>query len=217
MIKRIGIIMNLALAAVALLLGYHFMRSNIAADLYRDRLREAVKENEALRQTFNEAVKKTIVTELIVNDDDSVCVVFVSADNTERVVPTPFKKGAEVFVDFIVRDGKLFLRRVFDENTKPREALYIDPDMQTVDWKSNGGPRGAATYAQLNQNGRWNVSVAGNGALELKKADDKAPRQGPVAMPPVKEFSVIEKELNTKVDDIGPGDVVRTLFGTEKK
>jgi hypothetical protein len=218
MMRRLGQVVFVGVLALAVLLGYNVVRSNIAADLYRDRLREAVKENEVLRQTFNEAVKKTVVTELVVNEDDTVCVVFVSADNTEHVVPTPFRKGAEVFVDFIVQDGKLFLRRVFDEDTKPREALFINPDLQTVDWKKGvEGPRGSAAYAQLNQNGRWVVNVTGNGALELKKADDNAPRQPLVNLPPVREYPVIEKEMNTKVDEIGPKDVWQTLFGDKRQ
>ncbi len=213
MMKKLGILSFICVTGLAMLLGYNFARSNIAADLYRDRLREAVRENEAMRQTFNEVVKKTVVTELTVDEDGSVCVVFVSSDNTERIVPTPFKMGAEVYVDFIVRDGRLFLRRVFDEHTKPREALFIDSDLQTVDWKSMGSPRGSATYAQLNEKGRWVVNVTGNGALELKKADDNAKREPLVAMPKVKDYDQIEKELNTKVDEISPGDVVKSLFG----
>jgi len=216
MTKKLGVLSFVAITCLAFALGYNFMRSNIAADLYRDRLREAVKENEALRQTFNEAVKKTIVTELLVQDDETVCVVFVNADGTERVVPTTFKMGSEVYVDFIVRDNRLFLRRVFDENTKPKEALHIDPQMQTVDWKSINTPRGSATYAQLNKKGRWTVSVAGNGALQLTKADDNANRQPLTVAPSVKEYAVIEKEMNAKIEEIGISDVMQSILGGKK-
>ena len=216
MTKKLATLSFIAITAVAFVLGYNFMRSNIAADLYRDRLREAVKENEAMRQTFNEEVKKTIVTELLVQDDETVCVVFVAADNTERIVATPFKMGAEVYVDFIVRDNRLFLRRVFDENTKPKEALHIDPELQTVDWKNLSIPRGSATYAQLNKKGRWTVSVSGNGALQLTKADDNVKRQPLTITPAVKDYEVIEKEMNAKVEEIGVGDVMQSIFGAKK-
>ncbi len=216
MTKKLATLGFIAITVVAFVLGYNFMRSNIAADLYRDRLREAVKKNEALRQTFNEAVKKTIVTELLVQDDESICVVFVSADNTERVVPTPFRMGAVVYVDFIVLDNRVFLRRVYDEDTKPSEALFIDPQMQTIDWKKVDDLQGNAPFARLNKKGRWTVSVTGNNALQLTKADDTARRQPLTYAPTVKDYDEIEKEMEARIEEIGVGDVIRSIFGGRK-
>jgi len=221
MMRRIGQVVFAGFIVLAVFLGYSVVRTNIAADLYRDRLREAVKENEAMRQTFNEAVKKTVVTELVVNDDETICVVFVSADNTEHVVPTPFKMGAVLWADCIVQDGKLFLRRVFDDNTAPINALFIDPVVQTVDWKRAGPsgkvPQGIAANGEINAKGRWVVSASGQGALELKKADDAAPRQ-PIARDlQVRDYKEIEKQITTKVDEIGPTDVWKSLFGGKRE
>lgn len=212
LLRRLGLLCFIIITFLSLLLGYKFARTSIAADYYRDRLREELAKAEAMRQTFNEVVKKTVITELLVNEDDSVCVVFVAADNTERVVNTPFKKGAEMNVDFIRReDGRLFLRRIYDENTKPKEALFIDPDLQTVDWKP--ATRGNTTYTQLNQTGRWIVTVSGGGALELTKADDKIKREPLKPLPTIKEYAVIEKEISAKVEEIGFTDVMQALFG----
>lgn len=216
MTKKLATLCFIAITVVAFVMGYNFMRSNIAADFYRDRLREEVEKREALRQSFNEAVKKTIVTELLVQEDESICVVFVNADNTERVVPTPFKMGAVVYVDFIVLDNRVFLRRVYDEDTKPSEALFIDPQMQTIDWKKMDDLQGNAPFARLNKKGRWTVSVTGNNALQLTKADDSAKRQPLTYAPTVKDYEEIAKEMDAQIDDIGVGDVISSIFGGKK-
>ena len=217
MMRRIGQVVFVGVLALAVLLGYNFVRSNIAADFYRDRLREEVKKHEALRQTFNEVVRKTVVTELVVNDDDSVCVVFIDGNNQEKVVPTKFKKGAVVYVDFMVNDGKLFLRRLFDHKTAPADGLVIDPLAQTVNEdESEREEFGSAPYARLNQKGRWVVNATQNGALELKKADDSAPRRPIVRDLPVRDYKEIEKEINTQVDEIGPKDVWQSLIGSAR-
>lgn len=215
MMRRLGHVMFVGVLALALLLGYNFARSTIAADFYRDRFHDELRRNEALRQSFNEVVRKNVVTELVVNEDDSVCVVFVDGNNEEKIVPTPFKKGAVVYVDFMMNDGRLYLRRLFDEKTAPADALVIDPQLQTVKTQPDSELFGNAPYARLNQRGRWVVNATHNGALELKKADDTAPREPIVRNLQVRDYKEIERDVNSKADEIGPQDVLNSLFGND--
>ena len=68
MIRGLG---NLALAvllALAGLAGYQLLRTGLAADVYRERLEQAVGDYEALRGQYNQAIRRTAVTDLIVKD-----------------------------------------------------------------------------------------------------------------------------------------------------
>ncbi len=217
MLRRLNQIGFALVTVLAVWLLYRFTKSQVEAGLYKDKLTTLRADYETLRTDFNSAVKKTAVTELMVEKDGSVHVVFVNLDGSECTVATPFKMGSEIYVDFIAVDNRLMLRRVFDENTRPKEALVIDPQLQKVDWQSGKVQRGSAIYAQLNKEGRWVVSVTGNGSLEIVWRDAKDERKPLVAAPPVKEFPLIEKELDAKFDEIGVGDVFEALFGTSKK
>lgn len=217
MLRRLNQLGYALVTLLAIWLLYRFTKSQVEADLYKDKLTSLRADYESLRTDFNKAVKKTAVTELMVEGDGSIHVVFVNLDGSECTVATPFKMGSEIYVDFIVVDGRLMLRRVFDENTRPKEALLIDPALQKVDWQSGKAQRGSAIYAQLNKQGRWVVSVTGNGSLEIVHRAPAAQRNPLIAAPAVKEFPQIDKELNEKFDEIGFGDVFDALFGRNKK
>jgi hypothetical protein len=212
-LRKLGVVAFILLTGLAVWLAYRYAQAMFAEDLYRQRISALVKDYESLRSSFNAAVKKTAVTELLVNDDGSICVVFVNMDGSEVVQPTKFRMGSEVFVDFVVIDGRLFLRRVFDENTKPSEALVINPELQKVEWQSGKIAGGSAPYTQINKTGRWVVNVNGTGALEIRHTDEKAPRTPLVATPAVKDFSTVDKELDAQLEQITAADVLKSIFG----
>lgn len=214
--RKVGPIIGIALLGLALFAGYHVVKTQVESDEYQKRLITLRNDYENLRGAHNEAVKKTAVTELLVNEDGTVCVVFVTMNGEEKVVPTQFKMGTEIFADFIMIEGTAYFRRVFDENTKPVDALYIDPQLQTVEWKkaTEDRPTGNIAYALLDEPGRWVVTVTGNKSLDIrKKNEDEAPT---VLVPnvKVKDYSQVEKEVNESISKITFGDVMGKLFGS---
>jgi hypothetical protein len=203
-----------ALLALALTAGYHFARTRLAEGVYRDRLKTVVKDYEDLRQTYNEAVKRTAVTELLVRDDNTMCVIVRTMDGQEKTVNTPFDPTKEIYVDYVVIDGRLWIRRVFDSEHAPRDGTVIDPAFEHVDWEQQNARYGQAVYRSLAP-GRWIVTVTGDGSLGLlKRGEDEQIELSPPPM--VRDYPQIERELNQQIDQIGPRDVLRRLLGGEE-
>jgi len=178
--------------------GYRAMRSDIAADVYRQRLEQLAGEYETLRTTFNEAVRRTAVTELLV-EDGRLSVAIVTS---------------EIYVDYVVIDGRLLIRRVFDSYTPPMSAVVLDTELEFVDWNDPRAQEGKAVYRALEE-GRWVVSATGNGSLGLIRLGDIDTTQ-PAELtpaPPVRTFEEILEELDTSIRDIGPGDVWKRVTG----
>lgn len=194
------------------LLGYRFAESRITVDIYRQRLHQLSDQYNTLRETYNEAVRKTAVTELIV-EDGSLRVAIRTADGSEQVIDTPFDPSMEIYCDYVLLDGRLWIRRVYDDATPPREGVQIDPALAYIDWDAPGARYGNAVYRSLDE-GRWIVTVTGDGSLGLVKTDGK--RRTPLAAAPdVRDYEQIEREIHQKVDAIGPGDVIGSVFGAD--
>jgi len=185
-----GLIFVLTLAA----LSYHYLTARSEGEVYREKLEDAQKQvaslshafeqlrftHEQLRATYNEAVAKTAVTELVV-EDGTLCVNIRTAEGVDRSIPTPFDPRKEIYVDYVVLDGRLWIRRVFDHDTPPGQALVIDPKRGDIDWSDPRLTYGNAVYRSLSE-GRWIVTVTGDGSLGLVKSDKPAPALSP---PPV--------------------------------
>ncbi len=194
--------------------GYRAMRSDIAADVYRQRLEELAGEYESLRTTFNEAVRRTAVTELLVQDG-RLSVVIIDAQGQRTTIETILDPSSEIYVDYVVIDGRLLIRRVFDSYTPPMSAIVLDAELEFVDWNDPRAQEGKAVYRAL-QEGRWIVSATGNGALGLVRLGDVGSTE-PVELtpaPPVRDFEEILEELDTSIREIGPGDVWKRVTGS---
>jgi hypothetical protein len=203
--------MSLALAALLAFTGwaaYQLLRTGLAADVYRARLEQAVGDYEALRGQYNQAVRRTAVTELIV-EDGRLAVAIRDAGGAVRRLETPFDPAREIYVDFVVLDGRLWIRRVFDDRTAPEQGVLVDPALAEIDWSAEGAAYGKATYRSLTP-GRWVVSVTGDGSLGLtRERDDMRIELAPP--PPVRSYEPIESELDTALRDLGPVEVLRAL------
>lgn len=197
-----------ALTAVAGLAGYRFVRADIASKVYRDRLATLSKDYETLRATYNEAVKRTAVTELEVKGK-SLSVRVRSGDGAEKVIPTALDPSGEVYVDFVVIDQRLWIRRVFDDKTPPWKAVVIDPGIKDIDWDDPSNAHGKAVYRKLTE-GRWVVSVSGDGALGLTKAEGTTDLK---SKPVIKDYKSAEVEAMAEADKIGLGDVWDWMVG----
>ena len=108
------------------------------------------------------------MTELVV-EDGKLAVAIRDAGGAIRTIETPFDPSREIYVDFVVLDGRLWIRRVFDDRTPPEQGVLIDPALAQIDWSEEQAAYGKATYRALAP-GRWVVSVTGDGSLGLTRA-----------------------------------------------
>jgi len=210
-ITRLYKLFTVALVLAAAGMGYRLLRSSYKADIYRQRLSTLAKDYDDLRGQYNQAVKRTAVTELWV-EDGRLQVTIRDATGKLRCIPTPFDPHKEVYVDYVVIDGRLWIRRVFDENTPPSEALVIDPKLAEIDWDSAAARTGKAVYRSLDD-GRWVVTVTGDGSLGLSLRDEHEPEASLETAPPVREFGPVEEAVSKAIEQVTAGEVVKRVIG----
>lgn len=197
----------LACASVALTMQYQSMRSGIEADIYRQRLEALARDYSTLRSTFNEAVRRTAVTELVVREG-KLSVRVRTATGVEQDIPTEFNPNTDVYVNYIVSNGRLWVRSIYDRATGPQGELLIDPAMGDLDWTEED--YGLAVYRPLTE-GRWIISITGGGAMGLKRLpleDDPPPL---AATPPIREYDEMQEEIEAEVGAISIKDIWRRI------
>ena len=223
-----GILIGAAgLGAVGLIgvAGMRLARADAAERVYRARLESLATEYEGLRESYNRAVRRTAVTELVV-EDGSVTALVRSAHGTIARIPTGADPSREIYVDFALLDGRVWIRRVFDSGTRPEDATVIDPRLAAIDWdgrepeegpgaRPGGAARamavGQAVYRTLGE-GRWVVRVSGDGALGLERVPPDA--VVPLAeAPAVWNFDEVEREVRDKLDRVTWRDALGAMFG----
>ena len=220
-----GILMGAAaLGAVALIgvAGLRLARADAAERVYRQRLEALATDYEDLRADYNRAVRRTAVTELVVKDG-TVTALIRSAQGTIAEIPTGADPTREVYVDFALLDGRVWIRRVFDAGTRPQDATVIDPRLADIDWagKETLEPIGStparataigqAVYRTLGE-GRWVVRVSGDGALGLERVSEDAV----VALseaPTVWNFDEVQAEVRDRVGRVGWRDAIGAVLG----
>lgn len=208
MVSRLAWLVLIAALAGAGYGGYRLLEARIALDVYRERLAELSADYEALRGRYNEAVRRTAVTELVV-EDGRVSVAIRTAEGVVETTPTPFDAASEIYIDYVLADGRLWIRRVFDESTPPGDAVVIDPAWARVDWDAAAAGHGKAAYRRLAE-GRWVVSVSGDGSLGLAPVDpDAVVELSPP--PPIGDYQPIEEELGAALAQLRPAEVVRSV------
>ena len=192
------------MVGAVVLLGFFLLRNQIVTSIYQDKVAALAADYTALAEQYNLAVQRTAVTELEVGAD-SLAVRIRTLDGEIRLIPTPFDPRHEIFVDYLVGDGRIWIRRVFDQSTPPERALVIDPLWADADWSKPGLSHGQAIYRALRP-GVWSIQVSGNGALSLEPRDRSLPEQL-VAKPPVRSFEEMQMELQQDVGAIGLEDI----------
>lgn len=200
----------LAASGVAGLFGLELMRARAEREIYRDRLADLTQTYEALADRYNSAVRRTALTELVV-ENGALSVVVQSAAGRVAEIPTPFDPTGEVYVDYAVIGGRVWIRRVFDEHTPPSEGVEIDPALAHIAWNKDEHAVGKAIYRSLGE-GRWIVTVAGNGALGLRRAEPgEEIALGPA--PAVDRFEVVRDEARRSAEDIDWRDLLAGVLG----
>lgn len=188
--------------------GYRLIRADLQAAVYRDRLQTLARDYQSLAETYNDAVRRTAVTELVV-EKDRLDVVIRTAEGVLQSIPTGLDPAREIYVDYAVLDGRLWIRRVFDASTPPEKGVVIDPAIASVDWRDDSASYGQAVYRSLTQ-GRWMIAVSGDGALSLKKSD--ADRSLDLAhRPAIRSFEEIQAETDRRLREISLADVWELL------
>jgi hypothetical protein len=211
-VRLAGSVIMVGLVIGVGLLGYQAVRGDVAASIYRDRLVELSAEYQQLRDRYNRAINRTAVTELVVARG-ALSARIRTADGVTRTFQTPFDPSGEIYVDYVVLDGRVWIRRIFDAQTAPSQGMIIDPALANVDWATEdpvGTLRvGKAVYRSLSD-GRWIVTVAGNGSLGLERAGDADVDL--VTAPVVDEFEPTVTTADAAVDSITLGDVWESLW-----
>ncbi|NQU76158.1 MAG: hypothetical protein HQ546_07595 [Planctomycetes bacterium] len=209
MLKWIEMAIGTVLLCVIAWVGYRLAFSKVELDVYRDRLAGLSSEYESLLSMYNQAVRKTAVTELIVKDG-RVSLAIRTIDGVDRVIDTPFDPSLEIYCDYVLLNGRLWIRRVYDSHTPPNKGLVIDDTLEHVDWNDPAARYGNAVYRSLGE-GRWIVTVTGDGSLGLVKTDAKADvvLSGP---PPVRDYDQLDKQINEAMADVTCGDVLKRIF-----
>jgi hypothetical protein len=187
-------------------LAFEAGKANLAASLYKDKLIRIAQDYETLRTTYNQAVLRTAVTELIAKDD-TLTVRIRTSTGVLKDIPTPFKPSSEIYIDFVVLDGRLWIRRVFDASTPPDQGLLIDPALADIEWSKRDPASpltvGKAVYRALGE-GRWVVTVTGDGSLGLAKASGEADL---IAAPEIRDYQQVEADAAKEAGSITPSDV----------
>lgn len=203
--RRLNSILATVLLVAVAVVGLSILRGRVAEDIYRQRLAELSDEYESLRDHYNEAVKKTAVTELRV-EGGKLSVDIVTAAGVHKSIETPFDPSEEIHVDYVVMDGRLWIRRVHDAKTPASQALLIDPALADIKWDSRGKDYGLTIYRPLSE-GRWVVRATANGALTLVKAENLEPVE--LAAPPrVRDYEQVQSEIEGELDEIGVLDLI---------
>lgn len=207
--RAVGAVLIALLAGV----GYRLASSHVALDIYRDRLADLSSEYESLRSMYNQAVRKTAVTELLVKQG-KLSVAIRTIEGVDRIIETPFNPAHEIYCDYVLLNGRLWIRRVYDAHTPPRQGVLIDDNLKEVNWNDPTARYGNAVYRSLDE-GRWIVTVTGDGSLGLAKVDNTAEvvLSGP---PPVRDYEQIQKQLNEDLAAVSTKDVLKQLLASGK-
>jgi hypothetical protein len=204
----------LVLLGGAAALGYRLAANRIATDIYRDRLRVLSSEYEGLRTQYNEAVRRTAVTELFI-EDGKLFVSIPMPDGHRQTIETPFDPAQEIYCGYVNIDGRLWIRQMYDRRTAPQQGLKLDTRLEFIDWDAPGVKDGHAVYRPLSGAKRWMVTVTGDGAMALVPVEGEAPLPLTYA-PQVRDYEQIEKQIGSEISEIGPGDVWRKLVGGDE-
>ncbi|QYY36079.1 hypothetical protein [Ruficoccus sp. ZRK36] len=163
----IVLMLLLAVITAAGLAGLKLTRAQMAEDIYRDRLGDLAADYAKLRDQYERALSQSVVTELEV-DDGQLTVRYLRGDGELATVPTPLDTSREIFVDFYVAGNRVGIRRLFDSSMPPDQALVLDEPWDTMAADAPPTTFGRAVYRRLGE-GRWSVTMTGNGSLGLEK------------------------------------------------
>jgi len=200
----------IAAVGVVSIVGLRFAKADAANQVYQSRLRQLSTDYQSLASHYNEAVRQTAITELVVKDR-KISVQIRTIEGTDETIETACNADKEIYVDFALIDGRLWIRRVFDADTPPSQATIINPKLAKVNWDNESALVGQAVYRQLDE-GRWVVHAGGDGALALTKVD--ADQLITLSPPPtIKGFDEIQSQVDDEIEKVTWRDVLASVLG----
>lgn len=203
---RVALVVTLSALAFA---GYQHAKGLVLAELYQEKLASLAEEYELVRGRYNDAVKRSAVTELVVNDG-KIVVRVRGADRLLKTIETDLDPTHEIHVDFVVRDSRLLMRRLYDDRTAPADGLVVDPKLDAIDWSDAAIARGISVYRGDLAPGRWVVSSSGNGALELTRAaDDEVVVLADA--PSVRRYDEMARQIDEQLEAVGTLEILARL------
>jgi hypothetical protein len=216
LLRVVGLLTLVGLGGAAL---YTHSKGNIVASIYRERLRAVTEDYRELRGLYNQVVKKTAVTELVLRDGE-LRVVVRTAEGVLKDIPTGLDPRREIHVEYVARDGRLWIRRVYtltDPDSGGRaDALVVtvDPGLRDPPWAKDADLQGLSVFRKDLSEGRWVVTTTGNAALALTKLapGESSDLAGP---PRVRDYRQIEREIQGEIDRLTATDVLERLFAAE--
>lgn len=201
----------LVVMVVVIAVGYRFLRIYCEVNILSHRVQQLQAQHRELTELYNQAIRRTAVTELQV-EGGRLSVVIRTADGKEKVIATPFDPAGEIYVDYVVRDGRLWIRRLFDARTPPLQGLLVDAELGEVDWNDRAFTYGKAVYRSLGP-GRWIITVTGDGSLGLARREPDDKRVLATA-PAVRDYPEMEaQDLRHDASRVSFGDFLRSLIG----
>jgi hypothetical protein len=201
----------LVLAGVASVFTWRSLKADVEARVYRDRLHALTGEYESLRGLYNDAVRRTAITELVVDDAKRLSVRVRNASGLIKEIPTSLDPTREVYVDYVMIDNRLLIRRVFDQKTPPERGVVIEPELAAVDWDDPAAVHGKAVYRVLGE-GRWVITATAGGALGLSRAPGDA-EADLLPAPRVRSFDELEREAKAEVERLGFVEILKRALG----
>jgi len=199
----------IAAVGVVGVVGLRFAKADAANSVYQTRLRDLSTEYESLASQYNQAVRQTAITELVVKDR-KITVAVRTIEGTAETVETTCNADKEIYVDFALIEGRLWIRRVFDSDTPPSQATIINPKIAEIDWDNESALVGQAVYRHLDE-GRWIVNAGGDGALALTKvSEDEIVNLSPP--PTIKAFDEIQVQVDEELEKITWRDVFASVL-----
>ncbi|MEM8549534.1 MAG: hypothetical protein AAGF10_01980 [Verrucomicrobiota bacterium] len=203
------LLLVLALGAVAMSFGFKLARAHMAEDIYRQRLTHLAEDYANLRADYERALQQSLVTELLV-EDGQVSVSYLRQDGQQVELLTPLNANREIYVDFFVQGNRVGIRRIFDSSMAPEAAIVLDEPWDLLAQEDDETAFGRAVYRRLKE-GRWAVTMTGNGSLGLEPARDN----GPLLLnepPPLVTPEIALSEGDEAIDAIALEDVVSWLM-----
>lgn len=169
------LILFTSVLGILVVLGWQWGRQGIAQQIYRERLEAMQHEYTQLQARYTLLARKSAITELEV-DETSVTIVVRNDLGELTRLTTSLNPELEIYVDYLVLHGRLWIRRVFDSSMSPDQATYVDPTLTGMNWPETQESLdyGKAVYRHLTP-GRWVVTATGNGALGLAQLDKADP------------------------------------------
>ena len=108
--RAIPAVAVMAASGVAGLFGLELTRSRAESQIFKERLEALTDEHAGLIERYNTAVRRSAVTELMVEDGELSVIVRTRTGELDRV-QTPYDPTGEIYVDFALIDGRVWIRR----------------------------------------------------------------------------------------------------------